>query len=54
VRVPVKRSPPQRALDALHLGTALDLRLQGLVLVTYDERQAEGGRAAGPDVVVPS
>jgi predicted nucleic acid-binding protein len=46
--------PPQRALDALHLATALDLRLQGLVLVTYDERQAEGGRAAGLDVVVPT
>ncbi len=46
--------PPQRALDALHLATALDLRLQALVLVTYDRRQAEGGRAAGLDVVVPT
>jgi predicted nucleic acid-binding protein len=46
-------APPQRALDALHLATALDLRLEGLVLVTYDKRQAEGGRAAGLDVVVP-
>jgi predicted nucleic acid-binding protein len=47
-------APPQRALDALHLATALDLRLEALVLVTYDERQAEGGRAAGLDVVVPA
>lgn len=47
-------APPQRALDALHLATALDLRLEALVLVTYDERQAEGGRAAGLDVVAPA
>jgi predicted nucleic acid-binding protein len=47
-------APPQRALDVLHLATALDLRLEGLVLVTYDKRQAEGGRAAGLDVVVPT
>ncbi len=47
-------APPQRALDALHLATALDLRLEALVLVTYDERQAQGGRAAGLDVVVPT
>ena len=46
--------PPQRALDALHLATALDLRLEALVLVTYDGRQAEGGRAAGLDVVAPT
>jgi uncharacterized protein len=47
-------APPQRALDALHLATALDLRLEALVLVTYDERQAQAGRAAGLDVVVPA
>ena len=46
--------PPQRALDALHLATALDLRLEALVLVTYDKRQADGGRSAGLDVVVPT
>jgi len=46
--------PPQRALDALHLATALDLRLEALVLVTYDRRQAQGGRAAGLDVVAPT
>ena len=46
--------PPQRALDALHLATALDLRLEALVLVTYDERQAEGGDSAGLDVLVPT
>jgi len=47
-------APPQRALDALHLATALDLRLEALVLVTYDRRQAEAARAAGLDVVVPT
>lgn len=45
--------PPQRALDALHLATALDLRLDALVMVTYDERQAEGGRTAGLSVAAP-
>ena len=46
--------PPQRALDALHLATALDLRMQALVLVTYDTRQAHGARAAGLDVASPT
>lgn len=46
--------PPQRALDALHLATALDLRLEALVLVTYDKRQAQAGRAAGLHVVAPA
>ena len=47
-------SPPQRALDALHLASALDLRLEALVLVTFDERQAQGGRAAGLDALIPT
>lgn len=46
--------PSQRALDALHLATALDLRLEALVLVTYDMRQAQAGRAAGLDVMAPT
>jgi len=45
---------PQRALDALHLATALDLRLEALVLVTYDARQGQGARAAGLDVAAPA
>ena len=28
-------APPQRALDALHLATVLDLRMEAVVLVTY-------------------
>ncbi|MGI8749700.1 MAG: type II toxin-antitoxin system VapC family toxin [Thermoleophilaceae bacterium] len=47
-------APPQRALDALHLATALDLSLQALVFVTYDQRQAQGARAAGLEVVGPA
>ena len=46
--------PSQRALDALHLATALDLRLEALVLVTYDMRQAQAGRDAGLDVMAPA
>lgn len=46
--------PAQRALDALHLATALDLRLEALVFVTYDTRQAQGARAAGLDVAIPT
>jgi predicted nucleic acid-binding protein len=46
--------PPRRALDALHLATALDLRLEALVLVTYDTRQAQGARATGLDVTAPT
>ena len=47
-------APPQRALDALHLATALDLRLEALVLVTYDRRQSDGARAAGLEVMAPA
>lgn len=46
-------SPPQRALDALHLATALDLQMDALVFVTYDARQAQGARRAGLDVAMP-
>lgn len=45
--------PPQRALDAIHLATALDLQLADLTLVTYDERQARGAKAAGLFVTSP-
>ena len=46
--------PAQRALDAIHLATALDLQLEGLMLLTYDERQAAGGLSAGLDVLAPA
>lgn len=46
--------PPQRALDAIHLATALDLALDGLVLLTYDRGQAAAGDAAGLRVEAPA
>lgn len=46
--------PPQRPLDAIHLATALELRLSDLALLTYDQRQADGGTAAGLSVSSPA
>jgi uncharacterized protein len=46
-------SPPQRALDAIHLASALDLALDDLVLITYDRDQARAGKAAGLNVLSP-
>lgn len=45
--------PPQRALDAIHLATLIDLALDTAVLVTYDRGQAAAGRAAGLEVCSP-
>jgi predicted nucleic acid-binding protein len=42
--------PPQRALDAVHLATALDLMLDDLVMLTYDRQQA----AAAADLGLPT
>jgi len=43
------------SLDAIHLVTAVSLRAAGLldVLITYDERLAEGARAHGIRVISP-
>lgn len=46
-------APPQGAVDALHIATALALDLEGLVFVTYDERQLAGARDAGLEVARP-
>lgn len=40
-------SPPQRALDAIHLASALHLDLQELVFVSYDERQLAAAASVG-------
>lgn len=40
-------SPPQRALDAIHLATALDLDATGLTLFSYDRQQIAGAEAEG-------
>ena len=42
-----------RALDAIHLATALSIGRRGLEFVTYDDRQAEAARQAGLKVVQP-
>jgi uncharacterized protein len=46
-------TPPQRALDALHLATALDLQHDRMVFVTYDGRQAAGAEACGLTTLTP-
>ena len=42
-----------RALDAIHLATALSLDEPDLELITYDDRLAEAARASGLTVVQP-
>lgn len=42
-----------RTLDAIHLATALSLQGDLGVVITYDERMAEGARALGLRVAVP-
>lgn len=39
--------PAQRALDAIHLATALDLDERGLLLLSYDKRQLAAAEAEG-------
>jgi predicted nucleic acid-binding protein len=45
--------PLLRALDAIHIASALRLVPEIEAFVTYDDRQADAARAAGLDVVVP-
>jgi predicted nucleic acid-binding protein len=42
-----------RALDAIHIATALATGGRNLQFVTYDDRQAEAARAAGLKVIQP-
>ena len=46
--------PALRALDAVHVASALRLAPELEVFVTYDDRQANAARAAGLDVVSPT
>jgi predicted nucleic acid-binding protein len=46
--------PPQRALDAVHLATALALDIDGLALVSYDQQQIAAAQAVGLTVLTPS
>lgn len=43
-----------RTLDAIHLATALTLRLENLTLVTYDQRMLDAARALGLVVASPT
>lgn len=45
--------PPQRALDAVHLASALLIPEPGVMFVTYDDRQAIAAEAAGLRVLTP-
>jgi predicted nucleic acid-binding protein len=46
-------SPPQRALDALHLAAAEQARSQIGYLITYDSEQAAAATALGWQVASP-
>lgn len=46
--------PALRALDAVHVASALRLVPEIVAFVTYDDRQADAARAAGFDVVAPT
>ena len=46
--------PALRALDAVHVASALRLVPELEAFVTYDDRQAEAARAAGFEVVSPT
>ncbi len=46
-------SPPQRALDAIHLASALHLDLPELVFVSYDEQQLAAAASLGLDCASP-
>jgi hypothetical protein len=43
-----------RALDAIHVASALRLARDIEAFVTYDDRQADAARAAGLDVAAPA
>ena len=46
-------NPPQRALDAVHLASALLIPEPGVVFVTYNDRQAIAAAEAGLTVLTP-
>jgi predicted nucleic acid-binding protein len=47
------RPPELRSLAAIHLATALELRDDLHVVITYDERMAAAAKQAGYKVVQP-
>ncbi len=47
-------TPPQRALDAIHLATALHLRLDAMAFVSYDHQQLAAAEASGLSCLSPA
>ena len=47
-------TPPQRALDAIHLATALHLGMETLVFVSYDRQQLAAAEACGLSCLSPA
>jgi len=47
-------TPPQRALDAVHLATALHLDLEGMAFVSYDRQQRAAAEACGLSCLSPA
>ncbi len=47
-------TPPQRALDAIHLATALHLGFETLAFVSYDQQQLAAAKASGLSCLSPA
>ncbi len=46
-------APPQRALDAIHLASALHLQLDGLLFLSYDRQQLAAAETCGLTCLSP-
>ncbi|HUR49120.1 MAG TPA: PIN domain-containing protein [Acidimicrobiales bacterium] len=55
VRLRASRAAPRalKSLDAIHLATALELAIEGVVFVGYDRRLQEAAAAAGLEIQSP-
>lgn len=47
-------TPPQRALDAIHLATALHLGIENMAFVSYDRQQLAAAKAGGLSCLSPA
>lgn len=47
-------TPPQRALDAIHLATALHLGIETMTFVSYDRQQLAAAEAGGLSCLSPA
>lgn len=53
VRASQAAPPTLKSLDAIHLATALELAIEGVVFVGYDRRLQEAAAAAGLEIQSP-